>query len=233
LGEGIILLQQNENIDYIIAINFITNDNKSFMPEIEVSEMHPYAEIDFSGVEGELDNVQRDEEKGVYTGEFSVGDNAITIEFTKTDKGWDVVMTDSNPVKKLGGGRVSRGAKNLKLELKEAREHVEWCLSEMERLNPNIEQLKQAFGEFGEVEEFKSEDEDGKAPGYVNTKYEGAINIDGEAYTVRAFVDRAAGTAQYPSISPWTVRLFGTDRSVSRAEGQSIQEAMSKLVKSS
>ncbi len=198
------------------------------MPEYNHDELNPYAEVGFEGIESEVENVQRNEEKGVYAGEFSVQGNVISVECRKTENGWDLVMTGSSPVRDLEKVHMSRGAKNLKWALHEARSAVESRLRELDRLYPTVELVQQELSQFGEASEITLTEVSGRTIGLQNTRYEGRIIINGLEYSIRAEVDHAAGTTQYPNESPWTVRLASSG-SIKRESGMSLQEVMQKL----
>ncbi|MBU4314976.1 hypothetical protein KJ673_01065 [Patescibacteria group bacterium] len=199
------------------------------MQEFDHEGQQPYAEIGFEGIESELENVQRNEAEGVYTGEFRVRDNVVSIKCKKVEGGWDVVMTDSSPIKDLGKFHISKGVKNLRFALQEARNSVESRLNELDRLHPTIEHVQQELGQFGEVGEITLTEAPGRTTGYTNTRYEGQIVIGGSEYMLQAEVDHSAGTTQYPDVLPWTVRLTKGDRSVTKGNGRSLVEVMESL----
>ena len=208
-------------------LNLINNYNYN-MQEFDHEGQQPYTEIGFEGIEAELQNIQRNEAEGVYTGEFRVRGNVVSIECKKVKGGWDVVMTDSSPIKDLGSAHISRGVSNLQWALQEARSSVESRLNELDRLHPTIEHVQQELGRFGEVSEIILTEVPGRTAGYQNTRYEGRIVIGGSEYMLEAELDQAAGTTQYPNILPWTVRLT-RDRSVTKESGRSLGEVMESL----
>lgn len=200
------------------------------MPETELHELHPYREIDFSGIETELEDVEKNEQEGIYRGKFRVRDNIITLECRKKDNGWDVSMTDSQPIPDLWQVHHSTGIQNLKFALQGARSAVEAQLAKIDRLHPSAQRARQDLSPFGNVGDITVEEVPGRVAGFSKTRYEGKITMNGIDYLFRAEVDHTAGTPQYPDVLPWTVRLERENGSITRESGHSLQEIMAQWV---